>query len=61
MDDLQAGALCSYALPSTDLAYGAIGLRSCCAMSGTELAYGSTRRIYYALNSTDIAHAVLSA
>eukprot|EP00961_Rhodomonas_salina_P303468 3941248-Rhodomonas_salina.2 len=31
-------------MSGTDLAHGAIGLRVCCTMSGTDLADGCTRR-----------------
>eukprot|EP00961_Rhodomonas_salina_P260237 3516776-Rhodomonas_salina.2 len=45
----------------TELAYAAIGLRACYAMSGTELAYAPTRRLpmllricSYAMGGTEI-------
>eukprot|EP00961_Rhodomonas_salina_P002701 37248-Rhodomonas_salina.5 len=50
---------CTRYLPTrTDLAYGAISLRVCCAMSGTDLACGAiSLRVCYAMSGTDPAYA----
>eukprot|EP00961_Rhodomonas_salina_P017922 241032-Rhodomonas_salina.1 len=49
-------------MPGTDLGYGAITLRACCALSGTDRAYGGTDRAYGACwcCSTDLAYGASS-